>query len=371
MESAAITSRDDEVEVTEPTQVSATLALLQVSRRGDFFLLEARPPTKPEVSCEKVWLVLKMLKVPGSHRGYLLSEGDVLRLGRAVLRVSELKTSKQESYSKGPVPSTQLLSGHLHLKSEKYTKDSTTHSLADIEFEMLGEFHSSNQCRVCYSDCYTMDDPLVSICLCAGSLKFLHISCLKSWIRSKVEVREKGIVKTFEWKRLECELCKTQYPLKVLCGGMSYDLLHIPKPHPNYMLLEEAMSLGNNSYTCFYIPLEASQLRCGRSHDCPVRVKDISVSRSHATLHVSREGVSIEDNGSKFGTLALVNRAIVMQLRTEVPVQVGKTVFVFKVKRAWSLWDCFGSCRRQTSPSLSLDSIRPETPKSTINSSLG
>jgi hypothetical protein len=307
--------------------------LVVVQKKGDSFVVEAGlsdanplQSTSAASAQEAVWLVLKLLRVPGSPRGYRLSEGDLLRLGRSYLRVVELKASGQERLSKGEVLSSQLMDGYLNTKRAGWVKDS-------IRPTSLPDTHHAeeSQCRVCYSEAYSMEDPLVSICKCLGSLKFLHISCLKTWIASRVEVQERGPVLTYEWRRLQCELCMAEYPVKVQYGSFTYDLVSISRPDSHYLILEEVSRRGNCSYTCFYIQLNDAQVRCGRSRNCPVRVNDITVSRSHATLHLSREGVYIEDNASKFGTLALVNRAIMMQDDTEVALQVGRTVLVLKV----------------------------------------
>jgi hypothetical protein len=364
--SVRVFSQDNEIQVVEASEAEGPL--VQVNRKTGFFMVEAGPPQKHPASQEQIWMVLKMLQVPGSHRGYRLSEGDVVRMGRAELRVVELQYAGQDSFNKGgPVLSSQLFRGSLNARRREKRWMGVNPTLPQSEGEEMGEEPSSSQCRVCYSESYTMEDPLVSICKCAGSLQFLHISCLRFWIASRVEVRERGPVRSYEWKRLECELCKSPYPVKVQLDSYTYELVSFPRPHEHYIVLEESSSKEDNSYTCLYIHLTKSQVRCGRSHDCPVRVKDITVSRSHATLYLSNKGAYIEDNESKFGTLVLVNRAIVMQLRTEVALQVGKVVLVFKLRKAWSFWDCLGSCHRPASPEFSLESDRPETPQVSIN----
>jgi len=44
----------------------------------------------------------------------------------------------------------------------------------------------------------------------------------------------------------------------------------------------------------------------GRGHESEVRVNDISVSRCHAVIKYQPDGLYIEDNRSKFGTLILL-----------------------------------------------------------------
>lgn len=43
------------------------------------------------------------------------------------------------------------------------------------------------RCKVCLCSEETDEDPLISPCKCKGSLKKIHIGCLKQWINSKVK----------------------------------------------------------------------------------------------------------------------------------------------------------------------------------------
>ena len=55
------------------------------------------------------------------------------------------------------------------------------------------------------------------------------------------------------------------------------------------------------------------EVKVGRGHDTDMRVTDISVSRLHALIKKSVKGdYYIEDNHSKFGTLALAKSPIML-----------------------------------------------------------
>lgn len=57
--------------------------------------------------------------------------------------------------------------------------------------------------------------------------------------------------------------------------------------------------------------LQTNEIKLGRGHDADVRVTDISVSRLHAMLKKTNKGYYVlEDNHSKFGTLALIRNPI-------------------------------------------------------------
>lgn len=66
------------------------------------------------------------------------------------------------------------------------------------------------------------------------------------------------------------------------------------------------------------IPLVEGQLVVGSSADADVRLTNLSVSRRHGLLHVSANGVEVEDLGSRNGTRLGDDR-----VRTRVPVTPG------------------------------------------------
>jgi pSer/pThr/pTyr-binding forkhead associated (FHA) protein len=50
----------------------------------------------------------------------------------------------------------------------------------------------------------------------------------------------------------------------------------------------------------------------GRAFDAGMRVPDISVSRYHSTIEFKDNGFFLKDNGSKFGTLILMDKPLVI-----------------------------------------------------------
>lgn len=60
-----------------------------------------------------------------------------------------------------------------------------------------------NQCRICF-DNNTTENPFITPCRCAGSVKFVHEECLKTWILSQET----------DLSTSECEVCKVKYKMK-------------------------------------------------------------------------------------------------------------------------------------------------------------
>lgn len=73
-----------------------------------------------------------------------------------------------------------------------------------MKHQPLAEEHEyENTCRVCFEP-EEDDNPLLTPCLCTGTVKYIHEQCLKIWLVSK-EV---------DLERVRCELCKTTYEMK-------------------------------------------------------------------------------------------------------------------------------------------------------------
>jgi hypothetical protein len=54
-------------------------------------------------------------------------------------------------------------------------------------------------------------NPLISPCGCAGSLKWVHLGCLRTWLARKENVKTSPLVTSYSWKAFHCELCKNHY----------------------------------------------------------------------------------------------------------------------------------------------------------------
>ena len=98
-------------------------------------------------------------------------------------------------------------------------------------------------------------------------------------------------------------------------------------PERSFLLIE-TLNYERNASRIIHVlyPSEAKNVyRLGRGHEAEVKVTDISVSRLHAQILCQPDGYIIEDNASKFGTLALIPRAELDPTVT-LAVQVGRTV---------------------------------------------
>lgn len=145
---------------------------------------------------------------------------------------------------------------------------------------------------------------MICPCNCSGTMKYIHLSCLKEWLNSKRLVYNGERVKSYFWKALECELCKVPFENKL--KDELLQLVEFDKPDTEYMILESVKSAPAKVVHVFYLD-KANDFKIGRSIETDMKIADISVSRVHAYIRVKNNKIIVEDNGSKFGTLIKIN----------------------------------------------------------------
>lgn len=112
----------------------------------------------------------------------------------------------------------------------------------------------SVQCRICLgSDIKNLTNPIISPCKCSGSMKLVHLECLRCWIKQRVDIQERPHVTIMSWKSLNCELCKTPYPFAVYFNGHIYELVTYKHPNPPYVIFEHFLKEGGDSNGLFII----------------------------------------------------------------------------------------------------------------------
>eukprot|EP01071_Lankesteria_metandrocarpae_P006465 Lankesteria_metandrocarpae@DN4364_c0_g1_i1.p1 len=116
---------------------------------------ERAPTPNSSVVPKKLWLIVKDLP----DERHILCEGDVIKLGRFRLRVKQLARQVDGE----PPPELRL-----------------EDVVSDIP-QISEEEARTMQCRICLLDGGTAEDPLICPCNCKGSIKFVHVECLRHW----------------------------------------------------------------------------------------------------------------------------------------------------------------------------------------------
>ena len=217
-----------------------------------------------------------------------------------------------------------------------------------------GTTSSTLQCRICLSEGSETDNPLISPCKCSGTMRCVHFECLRGWLVSKRHYKKTETVETYSWRTLECELCKHPYPERVVPMTLPgqpapkaqpqskpLNLLDYETPDKNFMVLESLTS--GTSKTVYVVFLESRRdVKMGRGNESDIRIADISVSRLHAQLKVTRNEVWLEDNNSKFGTLIQLRYPRKIPTDRTFYLQCSRTLVTINVRKRSSFFkSCF------------------------------
>ena len=93
-------------------------------------------------------------------------------------------------------------------------------------------------CRFCWDGTNTIQNPLLSVCKCSGGVGFVHYTCLKYWLKTKMSEQKSFTSWTIYWRTFGCEICHQVYPYIFKANGRKYSLIDIKLPDTNFIMLE-------------------------------------------------------------------------------------------------------------------------------------
>ena len=103
---------------------------------------------------------------------------------------------------------------------------------------------SGKICRICLDDeeDFASGNPFITPCKCMGSMKYIHLKCLREWTDSKKQSEITDGVQSHFWDNLNCELCKAGLDLVVRSAtdpDKTLFLLELNRPaNSPYMIIE-------------------------------------------------------------------------------------------------------------------------------------
>jgi len=293
-------------------------------------------------SPESFWHVLDR---DDNTNGYALKINDVIKLGRVMFKINQIKLS-QDRQMQNPNPYESSLADSIrnHMQKAGLNEEliKASDQVTEVPRASVGAI-----CKICLSEIQEEDDPLLSPCHCTGSVKYVHLKCIQNWVQSKLSTQEQKNIVTIFWKSLSCELCKHKLSLKYYHNNKEFSLVSFGEKISDSYVILESFSRDNDSTGIHIIDLSSNQeFKLGRSHECDLKLTDISVSRVHAIFSVLKGKLYLKDNNSKFGTLVLMGNTLVINdvnFKTSW-IQSGRTIFRFSIKKPWiTFLPCFGS----------------------------
>lgn len=355
------------------------------------------------------WLIYKAKKFPQKSRPYRISEGDILKIGRIWLIVREIKINKaiinyndskdssrgsikevkynvsnisfkynhRSSSSIGLRKSAKNKRKDLSYKDENNSERETQNELStpDKNSKILLKINKKNTtklkktkhkkskriCRICYmgeddddlkseeSSDNSEGNPLIQPCNCAGSMRFIHLNCLRHWLSSKILVKTSSFspvefCTSYLINKVQCELCKENLPDFIRYKGKLLELLDFnPDEKENYIVFDTiSPDKDNNRFRHVVKFNKDNKIKIGRGLDVQLMLNDISVSRIHCVLTIVKGNrINLEDFGSKFGTLVLLQCPKLEITRNErLYVQIGRTYLTVEIKKPFQFFNC-------------------------------
>ena len=258
-----------------------------------------------------------------------LSEGQLIKLGRLQMRVSEV--SVIPLHGRGTTLEKSMLAD--------FDTDTIAPQDALFEVESLPERKVSSLpvCRICYEPSEP-SNPLLSPCACKGSMASIHVACLKKWLTGKVIQRQFNGFLSYYLRDIACELCKVMLPSKVehpVGSGTFFDLSGLQRPDVPHIILESRVR-GERSRGLHLVGVaerERKRMKLGRGLSADVRISDISVSRHHANLSLKDGAFYLQDNHSRFGTLVSEGTSLKVPVGTPLLLQCGRTLVTFNLNK--------------------------------------
>ena len=280
------------------------------------------------------------------QNGFKIKEGDVLKFGKMIAIVKEMNLfnkSEQLNMSKAK-EKTICENNNDNLEIRGHNIDSNNNLILRQNQNPNKENKKkhTNLCRFCLCEDNEDTNPLIAPCKCKGTMKYIHIDCLKNWLKSKVVTKTTPHMISYSFKQLECELCLTPVPMKFKIKSGTFDLIDMEKPSTAYVILEQQVKDDQERTYYLIIFRERTVLKMGRSNDSDVKLNDISVSRHHCNLFYRNGDIILEDNKSKFGSLVSVDSPINFILNKPIGLQIGNHLLIVEMnKTLCSSFCCF------------------------------
>ena len=216
-------------------------------------------------------------------------------------------------------------------------------SESDIILELLDArdiYHSKNSQL---EELINNNDPLICPCKCNGSMKFVHLTCLKNNINLKIHKKHDKYYDMYLFQNYNCEICLATFPKYLIIKNKKINLLEIElSNYKNYALCDLIQYDENNDYIYHigYLVLRLENeipIKIGRKKENNVIFNDLSISGYHCELLVQNNILYLKDLGSKYGSMKYIRNKHDIQLGNIIELISGKYKFEFNLIKKESI----------------------------------
>lgn len=272
-------------------------------------VVNAQSMQNEDCAAKSMWLVASQMKF-GRRSGCQLREGDVIRLANREWAVTEI--------SAGQSSQPQCISAQLQ------------------------ETPADAQCKICLGYESSPEDPLVAPCNCKGSVRYLHVGCLDHWLASKLRHQDQHYRSRYRSPSLDCGLCGKTLPLNLEVNGRHFHNLGVSKPRDRYVVLRDP---ANNEVQLWHWD-DCRELGLGSGGENEIMLEGLSYR--HAKVVFKGSQLRLRDRNSRFGSLVLVQKPLMLTRGDFAAVQCGNVLLRINLKKS-GFFGCFGSQRKSVS----------------------
>ena len=329
---------------------------MEVIRKNDTFELKLN---EYEIDKEynittpnSAWFLLRKEFIDDRMNDYNLREGDIFKIGRIIVRIRTIKFAKNNNKNNDNNNDNNSINTNF---SQNLKEIQIEHNKIKKVKEPK-EAKSNRLCRICYGEEENDENPLLQPCTCSGSMKYIHLNCLKTWINTSVNIKLESseYCNIYSYKPAECELCKTTFPDFVRHKGKLYEILDFYNNYSSFLIFECLTSdkIQNKFMYVVNLDIPNNIVNIGRGHNSHVLLNDISVSRLHCFLKINKrtKKLYLSDNNSKFGTLALIQtNHLILVPDLALHLQVGRSYLKILIKKYVSFFNCCGVSEKKNS----------------------
>ena len=329
---------------------------MEVIRKNDTFELKLN---EYEIDKEynittpnSAWFLLRKEFIDDRMNDYNLREGDIFKIGRIIVRIRTIKFAKNNNKNNDNNNDNNSINTNF---SQNLKEIQIEHNKIKKVKEPK-EAKSNKLCRICYGEEENDENPLLQPCTCSGSMKYIHLNCLKTWINTSVNIKLESseYCNIYSYKPAECELCKTTFPDFVRHKGKLYEILDFYNNYSSFLIFECLTSdkIQNKFMYVVNLDIPNNIINIGRGHNSHVLLNDISVSRLHCFLKINKrtKKLHLSDNNSKFGTLALIQtNHLILVPDLALHLQVGRSYLKILIKKYVSFFNCCGVSEKKNS----------------------
>ena len=280
---------------------------------------------------ENIWISLNFYNNQKLYNGYFINQGDLIKIGKVMFKIKEIKLEKENN--------KYVKNNFLNCN-----KKTTLLNNNNLNLENINKLQNNKKkfCRICYGD--EKDSPLINPCKCSGGLKYVHLFCLRYWIKSKSNlISSNDDCLIYNLNQISCELCKENFPDYIKIDNQYFSIFDFEENNFKNFISLDSYPI-NDKKSIFIISFDnKSIINVGRSHDNELRIFDASISRNHCKISlINKKEFILEDLDSKFGTLVFLNtNKLKIYPFNILPIQIGRTLLHFNIQIYWSLFHCF------------------------------